>query len=403
MMDTNITSCYFILTENCNLRCTYCFEKDTRAVSKYMSEETAFKMIDFLVANAIASNDKKRTVNITFFGGEPMLCTDLMISMLRYGVEKEKETGVKIKFAIITNGTIYNEKVEAFLEEWYRLTGYVDIQLSIDGIPEIQNGNRPCANTCIKSSDLVEAAIPKFKEFFDKHNISHERLHVHSVISKSSLPRLYDSYLYFIRTLKVHFKFAWVIEDDWDDNDVLILDRELDKIYSDLSKITLNKNRFPFKRFDRCSGCSSGRRMVGMDTDGNIYPCHRFFFYNSERRNDVLYGNIHNENPINPEIQAIFAAIDESKMSDNPCQVCVAVNFEFGGDLYTRPNNYDEKFMTVINKHYYRFINIIERRNTSKLLESMVNKIDYLEKRCNRLEEKIEQLSKKECKCSKHE
>ncbi|MBQ8206344.1 MAG: radical SAM protein [Bacilli bacterium] len=392
------TNCYFILTENCNLRCTYCFERNTREVSKYMSKETAFKTIDYLFKNAQLRKDaqcesgkcncRPVSIGITFFGGEPLLCPELMTDILHYGQSKEEETGIPINFSLITNGTLYNDKIEAFLEEWYRIKRTIDIQLSIDGGPDIQNLNRPCANVCIKSSDLVESAVIKYKQFIEKHNIASDKLHVHCVISKSSLPYIYDSHLYFTRQLKLFYKFAWVIEDNWDDEDVKILDEQLQRIMSHVRSFSTNKNRFPFKTFDKCSGCSSGRNLICVDTNGDIYPCHRFFFY-SEKRINMRYGNIYNEQPINLELYQKFTSIDESKISDKPCQVCIAVNYEYTDDLHKRVHDYDEKFMVVLNRQYYDFLNFIERKNIAKTLEHLVHENKKLSDRITLLEEKL--------------
>lgn len=399
------TSCYFILTENCNLRCTYCFERNTREVDKYMSKETAFKTIDYLFKNAQLRKDAKQcestsdsqanscncrpiSVGITFFGGEPLLCPELMIDILHYGQAKEEETGIPVTFSLITNGTLYNEKIEAFLEEWYKIKKVVDIQLSIDGPPHIQNLNRPCANPCVRSSDLAEQAISKYKDFFMKHKIPQQKLHIHCVISKASLPHIFDSHLYFTEKLNILYKFAWVIEDDWDENDIAILDAETTKIMHHMEKYTMNKERFPFKTFDRCSGCASGRTLICVDTNGDIYPCHRFFFY-SAKRADMKYGNIYNEQPINLELYQKFTSIDESKMSDKPCQVCVAVNYEYTNDLHKRIHDYDEKFMVILNKHYYDFLNILERKTTVKTMERMVHEMKKLSDRLLLIEEQL--------------
>ena len=387
-MKNNITAAYFILTENCNLRCTYCFEKDTRAVSQYMNEETAFKTIDFLFENAKKCDERK--VGITFFGGEPALCVDLMRSMLRYTNRKEREyEGIDANISIITNGTIYNDDYESFLEEWFESRGSVDIQLSVDGTPEIQNINRPCANSCLDSSKLVEECAEKYKEFFKRKGIKMNQLHIHACISKKSLPYLYEIHKYFTRVLRITYKFAWVIEDEWDDNDVAILDRELDLITNDLCNRTLNRNDFVFKHFDKCSGCSSGRRLICVDTKGDIYPCHRFFFYKPEKRDELIIGNIHNEVPINEEKREVYKNIDESKMCDLPCQVCVAVNYSFTGDLHKRPNEYDVKFMAIINRHYYRFCNIIERKQVTKTMEEMAKQLNKQQNMINMLSRRV--------------
>jgi uncharacterized protein len=61
-----------ILTDQCNLRCSYCFEKDKNPHN--MSDETALAAVDFLMEE---SGPMKR-VTILFFGGEPLLRFDLI-------------------------------------------------------------------------------------------------------------------------------------------------------------------------------------------------------------------------------------------------------------------------------------------------------------------------------------
>lgn len=383
MKEKAITACYVTLTENCNLNCVYCFERETRNIKKIMSNETADKLVDFLFSQAV-QYDVNEPVHITFFGGEPMLAPDLMMHMLDYGYAKEKETGKKIKFSIITNGTVYNEKTEEFLQKWYDYAGDIDVQLSIDGTPEIQDMGRPCVDPNKKSSDLFHEAMPKFKDFLRRHNLSDERVYIHPVISKATLPKLYDSYLYLMQ-FNTTFQFAWVIEDNWDDEDLMILDKQLDKIVSHLSQRTTNPKKFPLKHFTTCSGCGAGRALICSDTDGNLFPCHRFYFYSLKIRSEKVLGNIHNDVPINPEIRKDFLEIDNNKAANAPCQVCVAVNYENTGDLHKRPNDFDIKSMVIINHYYNLFEANCEKQNLKNNVNFLMNKVNYLEKEMNRL------------------
>ena len=385
---TLVTSAYLILTENCNLRCKYCFEQNSRTVTSYMPESTALKVVDYLIGNALKLKEAGRNqvkAGITFFGGEPCLCPELMEKVVEYGVAQAKEKGVDFDFSIITNGTIYNDKLESFLEKWCELTNNrIAIQLSIDGIPEIQDLNRPCAISTQKSSDLIAENVVKFKDFIKKHNIAAERLQLHAVVSKSSLPRIFDSFKYFYQDLKIYnSQFAWVIEDKWDDNDVAILDDQLGKIVNYLTKITTNVKRFPFKNFDHCSGCSSGKQLMCVDTEGNIYPCHRFFFF-ARNNPELIFGNIHDENLDleNNEVRKPFLEFDAGKI-DDICQICMATNYECTNSLYERPSHYDAKFMEVINDWYSTY----EQACTQKM---MLDAINGLRKEVNYLKRVIE-------------
>lgn len=381
--DNIINSAYFILTENCNLRCAYCFEKDTRAVAKYMSKETALKGIDFLVKNAVDNGLKE--FKITFFGGEPMLCPDLIIEMLRHTKTKQEETGLKAITGIITNATIYNEEV---LKEWYNLFGNsVNVQLSIDGIPEIQNVNRPCANSCMQSSDLVEETVAKYKKFFEEHKIPLDNLHIHACLSKASLPYMFNSYMYFTTKLGImNSNFAWVIEERWSDEDLQIFSNQMSLIIKRLCNTTTNLKRFPLKNLYKCSGCSAGTKLITIDTEGNIYPCHRFFFYDKNKREDLVIGNIYNENPVDEEKRKPYKEFDCSKVSNYPCQVCMATNYSYTGDLYKMPNDYAYKFMEIINHYKDTFTTVIEKKLMLKMINDMGKNINYLNQKVEMLE-----------------
>lgn len=389
-----VTSAYFLLTENCNLRCTYCFEGQTRCVTKYMSKETAFKTVDFLFQQAIEHDVDK--ISITFFGGEPMLCPELMTDIMHYAEEKAKANGRETQYSIITNGTIYNDKVEAFLDVWREYKGDVNIQLSIDGIPEIQNANRPCAAEGLVSSQLAESAIAKFKEYFKKYGLNREHLHIHACVSKASLPRIYDSFLYFTRDLGIiNSNFAWVIEDDWNDNDLNIFSEQMQKIIKRLVDVTTNTKRFPFKHFDKSSGCSAGQNLIAVDTEGNIYPCHRYFFHNVDNRDNVILGNVEQGITYNDRREQYFD-IHYASISPETCQICIATNHGCTGDIHKCPNDYGAKFMNIINQYYQHFCDLIDKKiqldALSKLLthtQTQAEQINALEDRIKALEERV--------------
>lgn len=386
-----VTSAYLLLTENCNLRCTYCFEGGTRCTTNYMSKETAFKTVDYLLEQAVENNVDE--IKITFFGGEPMLCPELMTDIMHYAEKRAKESGKTAQYNIITNGTIFNEKVEAFLDVW---RGYknnrIDVQLSIDGIPDIQNANRPCAAEGMQSSQLVETAVAKFKEYFKKHNVNRENLHIHACVSKTSLPRIYDSFLYFTRDLDIiNSNFAWVIEDDWDDNDLRIFSDQMQKIVRRLVDTTTNIKRFPFKHFDKSSGCSSGQNLVAVDTQGNIYPCHRFFFLNADNRRNVILGNVADGIIYNDRREQYFG-IDYSEISPETCQICIATNYACTGDIHKQPNDYGAKFMSIINHYQQCFEDLLERKSIAASLKNLADIAKTQEERIAALEDKIKSL-----------
>lgn len=127
------------LTEDCNLRCSYCiYDEETdkfRTWSKaHMTFDIACKAIDYAFAH---SKDK---LAITFYGGEPLLQYNLMKECIEYTLKKGQ--GKKITFGFTTNLTLMTrEKAEYFSSlDFCSITG------SIDGPEEIHDENRITVN-----------------------------------------------------------------------------------------------------------------------------------------------------------------------------------------------------------------------------------------------------------------
>ena len=132
-----VSSVTFQMSQNCNLRCVYCpfsgndiYTNRLRS-SKDIDWQTVKNGIDFLIANS-ADADK---LNITFYGGEPLLAKKLVINAIEYATKSI--SGKKITFGMTTNGTLLDNE---FLEK----VADVDlaIMVSMDGPKEIQDENR---------------------------------------------------------------------------------------------------------------------------------------------------------------------------------------------------------------------------------------------------------------------
>ena len=88
------------VTTDCNARCPYCYEKGTDII--YMDRQCADKVINF-----IDRNYNGNIINITWFGGEPLL----NIEIINYICEKLVENNIKFISSIITNGYLFNDKL----------------------------------------------------------------------------------------------------------------------------------------------------------------------------------------------------------------------------------------------------------------------------------------------------
>jgi uncharacterized protein len=100
-----------------------------------MSWETAKKAIDFLLRHSVDSP----SVNVGFYGGEPLLEFDLIKQAIEYC--KKLFVGKELTFNLTTNGTLLTKEKILFLEE----QGVI-LTISLDGPKEINDINRVFKN-----------------------------------------------------------------------------------------------------------------------------------------------------------------------------------------------------------------------------------------------------------------
>ena len=60
--------CTLYLTENCNLKCRYCYEGDGKR-KKMLNNDNLNKAVSFMIHN----NPQGEKIDLTFLGGEPLL------------------------------------------------------------------------------------------------------------------------------------------------------------------------------------------------------------------------------------------------------------------------------------------------------------------------------------------
>src|SRR6202043_4083180 len=93
------------LTNQCNLSCQYCYEFGADKVAtpegkpKFMDLETAKTSVNLLLAESVG----RRTVHITFFGGETLMNFPLLKSVVAYANEQAAAQGRSIDFSLTTN------------------------------------------------------------------------------------------------------------------------------------------------------------------------------------------------------------------------------------------------------------------------------------------------------------
>ena len=136
----NVDSFILSLTEQCNLRCTYCCYSGAYK-NKRTHDSTTMSCADIdSIFTFIDGFSKKRPVKIFLYGGEPLL----KYSLVQYTVNRGRELwGNDVIFTISTNGTTLSGKTIDWL-----VSNTISLALSIDGTEPFHNRYRrdACGN-----------------------------------------------------------------------------------------------------------------------------------------------------------------------------------------------------------------------------------------------------------------
>lgn len=356
------TSASILVTENCNLACTYCFEVHN---TKVMTIETARKTLDFLCLNAVESGVGRFDAMI--FGGEPLLNPDVVEEIFSYGVELSQKHNVTFTSNIITNCTVMNDRIKNMLIKW-RDPANLTVQLSVDGKEEVQNRYR-ITKTGGGSFHLVEKNIPIFKEIFADDP---RRLSIHGCVNRETVGSLYESFHFF--KYNWGFKNIWflpVIEEKWRLDDVVAYDEQNKLIFEDILKTIKETGDvspvYEYAPMDRCmdrqirpsAPCGAGKNFVTVTCNGEIYPCHQIYFHDPDK--ETLIGNVYTG--LDEPARTMYVDYTQENLScpstceNVHCFRCLAVNWIENGNIFSQVRGYycylsstDKKYQDMLLK-----------------------------------------------------
>lgn len=139
-----ISVCYFIMTEFCNLSCSYCFIEngmDANAHNrKIMSINTVKQGLDFYCRQISLKPELfNQEKSIIIYGGEPLTNFDNVCYLLDL-IKDYKECGKlpnSLSVALLTNGTLMNDEIALKLSKYD-----LSVSISLDGADADANSCR---------------------------------------------------------------------------------------------------------------------------------------------------------------------------------------------------------------------------------------------------------------------
>jgi len=249
----------------CNLRCTYCYTGSK--FNRPLPEVFGRKAID----RALASQGNGGTLELGFFGGEPLLEPGLLRALLEYARRRAASAGVPLSVSITTNGTVTIPTSLALMTD-----PDIDLAVSHDGLPEVHDRHRRFPDGR-GSSDTVLETILRLVD-------AGKGFHVVMVVRPDTAEFLPDGLL-FLRQIGVrHVEPSLDVWARWADDDLARLERAIARS----ARVWLDGlPQFSVSWFDEKAGliagvstsvtarCSFGAGEVAVAPSGYLYPCER--------------------------------------------------------------------------------------------------------------------------------
>lgn len=179
----------FEVTEKCNLDCKYCtygdfYEGHDPRKNRDITIDSAKKLINYIFnfCNSNYSGNSNNVINVTFYGGEPLLRFDFIKEIILYTKSIETDS-IKFEFGMTTNATLLYKYIDFFKK--YKF----DILISIDG--NIKNNAYRLYKNGKQSFDDVFNNILLIKKEHPKY--FNEKIKINSVLhNKNSVAEIND-------------------------------------------------------------------------------------------------------------------------------------------------------------------------------------------------------------------
>lgn len=321
----------FQVTEDCNLRCSYCYQGCK--THRKMSFETAKAAVDMLLAadertNQYITSTEAAGVVLDFIGGEPLLEVELIDRILDYFVEQtfrlHHPWGIRWKASMATNGTLYfRPEVQRFLDKW---TTHLSLSVSIDGDKQLHDSCRVFPD----GSGSYDLAIAAAKDYMAKHGTIGSKM----TIAPGNVCYLYHAVVGLLNVGYREINLNCVYEKGWTLGHAATLYTQLKQLADYI--LTLDSQPFlsifseiighPMREDENQNWCGGTGLMLAVDCDGLFFPCLRYMgtSLGGEQRPYTI-GDLEHGINVLPEHRARveeMAAVTRRSQSTDECFNC---------------------------------------------------------------------------------
>jgi uncharacterized protein len=287
MQDKNLLTLELSITDQCNMRCTYCFEQEYEYKDK-MGMDQAVLLADRIVALTKEEKFKKiyNGLNITFWGGEPTINRQV----LEYFYYRFREEVDVVEFFLYTNGLTILKYLDIIRN------GDIEFQISYDGQP-LHDLTRKTVGGGSTGKQLIEV----FKV------LAQEKIQFGI---KSTITPIHFKYL-----MQVYLDFKYLNETIFEPNGMFMQYSPTIDYHGDMGQMNLEAFKWQMKEiakleiehiknggknfvwawFSSKKGgvCSAGQTMFAIDKEGSYFNCHGALYEDAPELNE---GSIFKDN-----------------------------------------------------------------------------------------------------------
>lgn len=258
-------------TSNCNFRCPYCFESKVLRNSK-MDKSIIDAIMEFVNYRSASIQN----LQITWYGGEPLLEIDTIMEMSLQFLKLCEESNIKYSSSIITNGYLLDTSIMKKL-----ISVKIDsVQVTLDGLKEKHDkrrflvGGKPTFETIIRNlEELGSLYLSNTKDF--------PTIGLRMNIDRDNYQEI-DELMRFLYKSSIHEYTYFYIAGVFDKNDfnnkftftqaefIKLFDKYLN-LQKSLDKKDYYEDYYPKIISSNC-GCDTSSSFV-IDSDGTLYKC----------------------------------------------------------------------------------------------------------------------------------
>jgi radical SAM protein with 4Fe4S-binding SPASM domain len=251
----------FLLTQECNLSCRYCFQKRS---SQRLGFTTIKRVLEFF------QDAFEPHCFISFYGGEPFLEFETIRRTVDYTHAHDGLRKKRLRFSISTNGSLLTEELLRFMAA-HRFR----VNLSHDGTA--QETTRPSRMNPLILENLDRMIRWKGIE-----------LETNSVFIPATVDELFRSARFLVERGVQNCTLSYSLTDDWDRGSLEKLREQLQELsryiladWGRASSIPIANLR---KRTDiGIFSCSAGQDRLALGVDGKVWGCRFFIDFFADR------------------------------------------------------------------------------------------------------------------------